>query len=321
MANQIPLAEGTTAAGGVLVRPEYGDVIQQTILRLNPTLGLCDVQRINTSKMTWPVYLGRPTAGFVGEGADKPITGAEFTEFSLNIKKIATNVVYTEELLEDAVSDPQLLVNPDVESAFADLIDKHIIGTHPGAANTQAFFDTTFDGVNTGANQLALANTTQSVELGTGQDAFAVALSSALATLEGNGVPPNAIRGLFAVDARAHLRDARDGQGRPLYSEGFQREGNLPYINQAAFSSNLDGFPAGVQGGAGSPGKIVGIVGNFDYVKVRIRKDVRLRTTTEATVGTHNAWEENKVIAQWENRLGVTIYDRDRMFVKIINAA
>jgi HK97 family phage major capsid protein len=321
MANQIPLAEGTTAAGGALVRAEYAEVMQQAIARLNPAMNLVNVIRRNmqSNQMTWPIYLGRATAGFVGEGADKPITGAEFTTHNLYIKKMATNVVYTEELLEDAVQNPEALVNDDVESAFANLTDQHIIGTHPGGANTQAFLDTSFDGINTGANQLALGNTTQTVELGTGQDAYAVALSAAISTIEGNGGIPNGFLG--ALDLKGHLRDARDTQGRPLYMEGFAGAPGSVYGLTPAFTTSLDGFPAGVMGGTGSKAKIVGIVGDFRFAKAVVRKQLVVRRSTEATVGTHNAFEENKVIVQWDFRMGFTVYDLSRMFVAIINAA
>lgn len=321
MANQIPLAEGTSAAGGALVRPEYAEVIQQAIARLNPAMNLVNVVRRNmrSNQVTWPIYLGRATAGFVGEGADKPITGAEFSTHNLYVKKMATNVVYTEEILEDAVENPEALVNDDVESAFANLTDQHIVGTHPGGANTQAYLDTSFDGVNTGANQLCLGNTTQTVELGTGQDAYAVALSSAIATIEGNGGMPNGILG--ALDLKGHLRDARDTQGRPLYTEGFQNSSPGVYGLNAAFTTSLDGFPAGVQGGAGSKAKILGIVGDFRFAKAVVRKQLVVRRTTEGQVGTHNAFEENKVIVQWDFRMGFSVYDLNRMFVAIINAA
>lgn len=320
MANQIPFATATTAAGGALVRPEYAEVIQQTIARLNPAMNLVNVVRRNmpSNQLTWPVYLGRATAGFVGEGANKPVTGGEFTTINLVVKKMATNVVYTEEMLEDARENPEAIVNEDVESAFADLTDRNIVGTHPGGANTQAFLDTSFDGVNTGANQLVLGNTTQTIELGTSQDAFAVALSAAIATVEGNGGIPNGV--LAALDVKGALRDARDTQGRPLYTEGFSGDNPTLYGLTPAFTTSLDGFPAGVYGGAGSKAKIVAIVGDFRFCKAVVRKQLQVRRTTEGSVTGHNAFAENKVIVQWDFRMGMTIYDLNRMFVAIINA-
>lgn len=302
------------------MRPEYAEVIQQTIARLNPAMNLVNVVRRNmpSNQLTWPVYLGRATAGFVGEGANKPVTGGEFTTINLVVKKMATNVVYTEEMLEDARENPEAIVNEDVESAFADLTDRNIVGTHPGGANTQAFLDTSFDGVNTGANQLVLGNTTQTIELGTSQDAFAVALSAAIATVEGNGGIPNGV--LAALDVKGALRDARDTQGRPLYTEGFSGDNPTLYGLTPAFTTSLDGFPAGVYGGAGSKAKIVAIVGDFRFCKAVVRKQLQVRRTTEGSVTGHNAFAENKVIVQWDFRMGMTIYDLNRMFVAIINA-
>jgi HK97 family phage major capsid protein len=321
MANQIPFATGTTAAGGALVRPEYAEVMQQAIARLNPAMSLVNVVRRNMqgNQVTWPIYLGRATAGFVGEGNDKPITGGEFTTHNLFIKKMATNVVFTEEMLEDAYQNPEAIVNDDVESAFANLTDQHILGTHPGGANTQAFLDTSFDGVNTGANQLALGNTTQTVELGTGADAFAVALSQAMAIIEGNGGIPNGV--LAGLDVKGHLRDARDTQGRPLYTDGFQNANPSIYGLSAAFTTSLDGFPAGTYGGAGAKPKIAAIVGDYRFAKAVVRKQLVVRKTTEGMVGTHNAFEENKVITQWDFRMGFTVYDLNRQFVAITNAS
>lgn len=312
MPNQMPLSTAVNAAGGYLVEPALGDALIEKVQRSNAALQMAgDVQRITTNRFEWPVYLGRPTAAFVGEAAPKPATGAEFGQLILNIKKIATTVLYTTEVLEDARIDPQVLVNPDVEAAFGDLIDRHIIGTHAGGADVTPTFTTSFNA--------ALANTTQTVELGTGSDAFALALSQAMGVLEGNGYEPNGV--LSALDARGHLRDARDTQGRPLYTDNFQDANPTLYGLQARFTSNMDGFPAGLVGGAGSPAKTVAIVGDFTNLKVRIRRDLYTQTFREATINGVNLAETNQVAVQWEMRLGAQVFDLNRSFVRITNAA
>ena len=90
MANAIPLLEGTDASGGYLVRDTYGETLQNAIQRLSPSLGLSRVDRVVGKRQKYTVYAGRPTAAFVAEGAAKGVTGAEFTELTVNIKKIAT---------------------------------------------------------------------------------------------------------------------------------------------------------------------------------------------------------------------------------------
>lgn len=312
MANQIPLSEAVNAAGGFLVEPQLGNALIQKVSRESAVMSLSRVQRVaNSNRMSWPVYLGRPTAGFVGEAAAKPQTGAEFGQLTANIKKIATIVRYTEELLADARIDPQILINPDVEAAFSDLVDLHMLGTHPGGASTQANFTTSFDA--------ALLNTTQTVELGTGQDAFAVALSSAIATIEANGGTPNGMAA--ALDTKGHLRDARDTQGRPLYGDGFTNPSQPIYGLTPAFTTNLDGFPAGLLGGVGSPGKTVAVVGDFTHSIPVIRNDLTTRVLTEATIGGVNLAETNQTAVLWEMRVGYQVFDLNRMFVRIVNAA
>jgi len=57
---------------------------------------------------------------------------------------------------------------------------------------------------------------------------------------------------------------------------------------------------------------------------VRIRKDVTVSVSTEATVsdGTtdRNAFEENLTVIRYETRLGFLVHDLNRAVVKITNA-
>lgn len=319
MANQVPISS-VNAAGGYLIPAELADPLIQKVARQSGVLSLANVQRITTNRMEWPVYLGRPTAAFVAEAATKPVTGAEFSQLTAAIKKIATHVRYTEEILEDARVNPQILINPDVESAFSDLIDYHAIGTHVGAANTTATFTSSFDA--------ALANTTQTQELGTGADALALALSAAMGTLEGQGYADN-LSVLAGPALKAHLRDARDTTGRPLYTDGFANSQPTIYGLPTAFSTNVNRTDAGVYsfssagliGGAGSPGKTVAIVGDFSNAKAVIRSDLSTKLLDQATVGGVNLAETNQIALQYELRMGFQVFDLNRSFVRIINAA
>lgn len=323
MANQIPLSTASNAAGGYLLSPEVQDTLLSTIARESAVFQLAKTIRVSTKQAQWPVYLGRPTAAFVAEAGTKPATGAEFGQLTASVKKIATNVLYTMEILEDAVQDPRVLINPDVEAAIADLADYHSIGTHAGAANTTATYGTSFDA--------ALGNTTQTVEfVQANEDAFADALSSAVATLEGNGYTRN-LSVLAGYRLKQHLRDARGTDGRPLYSDSFNSM-NVPNIFglPVAFSTNLNRTDAGVYdplgtagviGGAGSPGKTVAIVGDFSRAIGVIRNDLTTQVFREATINSVNLAETNQIAVQYEVRMGFQVYDLNRAFVRIINAA
>jgi hypothetical protein len=127
MANAIPLLEGTNASGGFLV-PD-GDRRHRLQPRSQPRVG----DRVDARPAHPPghgkrekltEYVGRPTVATVAEGAAKPATGAEYAQVTLDIVKAATVIMYTEELIEDAVEDPTVLINNDVRAAFADYVDR-----------------------------------------------------------------------------------------------------------------------------------------------------------------------------------------------------
>jgi HK97 family phage major capsid protein len=306
MPNAIPLLEGTDTSGGYLVSDTYGETLQNTIRRESAVLSLSRVDRVPGKRQRYAVYAGRPTAAFIGEGAAKTATGAELSEVVVNVKKIASIVLYTEELLEDAREDPTVLVSADVEAAFADLIDAHSLGFAAGAAITGSF-------------DSELTNTTQTGELGTAGDAIAVAVSKAIEDVEANGGMANGI--ILASDAKAALRDARgpgDNAATPVYTDGFGREPDTMYGVPIRYSSNLDGFPA-------AAGKIVGLVGDFTHSVFALRKDITVRSSNQATVdvsGTpHRTWQENKTAFLWEMRVGFAAHDLNRMFSKITNAS
>jgi HK97 family phage major capsid protein len=308
MPNAIPLLEGTDASGGFLVRDTYGQTLLDKINRESSVLSLSRVDQVPGKRQKYSVYAGRPTAAFVSEGAAKGTTGAEFSELTVNVKKIATNVLYTEELLEDAAEDPRVLINADVEAAFADLVDAHAIGKAAGTNLT-----TSFDN--------SLRQTTSTVELGTGGDAIGKAISDAMSTVESNGGTPSGI--ILATDGKAQLRNARgpgDNAATPVYTDGFNREPDSLYGLPLSYSTNLSTFAT-----AAAATKIVGIVGDFSHSVAVMRSDLTVRASDQATVdvgGTlHHLWQQNKVALQWEMRIGYAIHDRNRMFVAIVDAS
>ena len=313
MANAIPLLEGTNASGGFYVPDQFvQDAFQRGIDRRSAVAGLASVRQVTGKRVQYTEYVGRPTAAFVAEGADKGATGAEYAQVTLNIKKIASTVMYTEELIEDALGDPTRLVNQDVRAAFADLIDAHALGrTSAGTLTTQ------FDA--------ALTSTTQTFEYDQSkQDALALAISSAISTVESNGYTPNGV--IVANDASAALRNARDTTGRPLFAgvdsaAGFTaRENPTFYGLPLKVSTNL----ATISGTAAA-GRHVALVGDFSHAVLGIRNDIRVKFSDQATVqvsGTdHRLWQENKVASLWETRVGFTAHDINRAFVGVINAA
>jgi hypothetical protein len=53
--------------------------------------------------------------------------------------KAAAIVMYTEELIEDAVEDPTVLINNDVRAAFADYVDSNALGRNASGTIVGSF--------------------------------------------------------------------------------------------------------------------------------------------------------------------------------------
>jgi HK97 family phage major capsid protein len=306
MANQIPLLEGTSTSGGTLIIPaSYGATLVNAIQRESAALQLVRTQRVNTNKALFSVYAGRPTAAFVAEAAPKAVTGAEYTELAINIKKMATIVMYTEELLDDARQDPSVLVNSDVVTAFSYLIDAHVLGWSAGAT-----VSTSFDA--------SLGACTTTVEYDQTKD-FALAVSAAMAKVEAAGYTPNGA--IFNPDARQVFRDARTTIGLPTFTGDFNRDriGGMYGLN-FSYSNNLPTLQ-----GAAAAGRTVGIVGDFNQGIAAIRQDLAMSFSDQATVdvsGTlHHLWQQNKRASRWEMRMGFNQHDVNNAFCLIRNAA
>lgn len=307
MANQIPFAEGSGASGGYLIPDKQAGVLTQGILQKAGALALAgDRRATDAKKEVFSIWLGQPTAGFVGEGAAKPVTGGELGQANLNIKKIASIVLFTDEQREDVKNgDLDVLVDSGVRSAIADVADAHAIGKDSGT-DIAGSFDT------------MLRSTTATVELGTTADALRLAVSQGMAVLEGNGYGDSGSMGvLLAADVKAKIRDARkavettdavyDGVD-PLY--GLDRE----------FSTNLNTLSE-----AAGANKIVGFVVYEPNLHVRIRKDVTVDVSREATVNDgstdRHLFQENLTAVRYETRLGFLVHDLNRAVVAITNAA
>jgi HK97 family phage major capsid protein len=296
MSNSIPLSGASSGAGGALLPSPLVDSVVEGVQRESGTLALVDIQTTNSRKETIPVYKGRPQAAFVNEGSSKPVDGAEFGSLTLNVKKSAIIIPFTDELLADAQEDARVLVTADVEKAFADLWDQHILGLTAGTALTTAF-DSDL------AGDAGASSKTQPVN-----DYLAKAVSAAMGTLEGNGYTPNGV--LLGPDSRQVIRD-----GRSALDSTLPLAGDPLYGLPSAMSTNLSPVSGATKG------KVLGIVADWSHARCRVRSDIELTVSNQAayTQGGSlvSAFEKNTTLLRWEARLGFIITD-PRAVVKII---
>lgn len=308
MANQIPFSGASNAAGGYILPTEQGEILTNGLLQQSGAIALAgDARATSARKEQFGIWLGQPTAQFVGEGAPKPVTGGEFGQTTLNIKKVASIVLFTDEMREDvAAGDLNVLVDSGVRDAISDVIDAHAIGKDSGS-NISGSFDS------------MLRSTTASVELGTAGDALAKSVSEAMDVLEGNGyADPSQMALLLGSGVQRHIRDARAAveTTAPIY--GPDRDPT--YGIEDRYSTNLNTF-----GESAGANKIVGFLVWKPNLHVRIRKDVELTVSNEATVNDgstdRHLFQENLTAVRYETRLGFLVHDLNRAVVKIANAS
>jgi hypothetical protein len=314
MANQIPIAENPPIAGGYLLPPEQGEILTQAILIESGAIALAgDSRATNAVKTQFPIWLGQPTAGAVGEGAAKPVTGASFGITYINVKKFASIVLFTDEMLEDVQSgDLNVLVDSGVRTAINDVIDANAVGLAKGTTITSVFDST-------------LAATTATVEYDqTKADGLALAVSKAMGILEGNGYGDPANMGVLLGFGFAQLiRDARSSFDTtvPVYGPGAAWGGGRdPLYGLPGYTSTNLTVPTA----APAATDVLGIVAYRPNLHVRIRKDVTLTTSSEATVNDgvtdRKLFVENLTAIRYETRIAFMVHDLNRSVVAIKNA-
>lgn len=202
MANNIPLSGAASASGGVLLPPEQGEILVNGILVETGAIQIAGDARSTASRKTnFPIWLGRPTAGPVAEGAAKPVTGAAFGQGTINIQKFASIVLFTDEQIEDLQNgDLNVLVDAGVRQALSVSTDAHGAGAIGGASMAVAgvgasvFNTSLLPSVTTvdGAPVAAVGAPGVGVQLGTDtvtnvDDQLQKAVSAAMGVLEVNG--------------------------------------------------------------------------------------------------------------------------------------
>src|SRR5262245_20769076 len=308
MANQIPFSGAIPAAGGYLLPPEQGDILVNGLLVNSGAIALAGDSRATSSRqMQFGIWLGKPTAAFVGEGAVKPATGGEFGQATLNVKKIASVVLFTEEMIEDVQGgDLNVLVDSGVRTAIADIADAHAVGKSGGTNIGSPAFDS------------ALRTTTNTVEYVAGADGLEKAVSAAMGKLEGNGYGDVINMGvLLGFGFSQIIRDARSSNDTTMRVYGGGRD---PFYGVETFySTNLNNAAD-----TAAATKIVGFVVYRPNLHVRIRKAVTVATSTEATVNDGGAdrklFQEDLTAIRYETRLGFMIHDINRAVVAIVDA-
>jgi HK97 family phage major capsid protein len=312
MANQTPLSGLSDAAGGILLPEAQGALLLDGILRESGALQLAGDYRTTSSRReAFAIFNGRATAEVVGEGGTKPVTGAEFSGGTLNVKKVAAITTFTDEMIEDVMNgDVNILVDTDVRQAIADVVDANAVGKDSGT-NIAGTFDS------------ELTGTTTTVEWDSSkQDGIQLAISAAMGSLEANGYGAfNNLGILVHPSVARQVRDARATGGgtasATAQAQGLYGQASDPFYGLPIFTStNLNTFTE-----AGGSNKVVAVVAHRPNIHVRVRHDVRVAKSNEASVGGTSLWQNDLTGFRYVWRGGMYVHDANRALVAIANAS
>lgn len=250
-----------------------------------------------------PVVTGKLSAGWVGEGAQKPASSGSMALKTIDPKKIGAIAVVSAEVVRANPGGYMDLIRPQIAEAFAVAFDAAALH------GTSSPFSTNLD---TGSSTQEFTGTTPAFT------AVYDDINAGLATLVNAGKDPNG----FAWDRRMEpiFNGAKDSSGRPLFVDATYTETNGPFR-----VGSLLGYQAFLGRGiyAATP-KIYGYLGDWTQVVWGAVGGISYKVSTEATVtinGTLTSLFENNLVAILaEAEYGFLVNDPSS-FVKYTNAA
>jgi HK97 family phage major capsid protein len=304
----ITAATTTSGFSGFLNR-EMAQPIFERAARQSVFMQLAREVPLGGNGVSIPVVTGRPTAGWVSEGAAKPASSGSMTLKNMDPKKLAVIAVVSAEVVRANPGNYMNLLRPQIAEAFAigfDLAAAHDMG--PDGTGGAGPFSTYLD------------QTTNSVEIGTGttiHNDFVSALSLLIAD-------DSRLTG-FALGLQVEplLFNATDSANRPLYIELPSGDMDAPnYIQRGRLLNR----PAFIGEGVATPNgtSVVGYAGDWSQAAWGVVGGINYDVSTQATVTINGAyvslWENNLVAIRAEAEYGWVVNDTDS-FVKFTNAS
>jgi len=296
----ITAATKTTDFAGFLNREQSAPIFER-VARDSVMQRLAQKVELGINGQSIPIVTGKLTAGWVSEGAAKPVSSGSVALKTMDPKKLAVIAVVSAEVVRANPANYMSLIQNQVAESFATAFD--LAAFH----GTGSPFTTNLDTGSSTQEFTGVAPITSAVY----DD-----LNAGLATLVNAG---KRLTG-WAFDDRFEpiLNGSKDTAGRPLFVESPFTEGAGPIR-----SGRLLGRPAFVGEGvyAATP-KILGYGGDWTQAAWGSVGGISFDVSTEATVTINGAlvslWENNLVAVRAEAEYGFLVNDPSS-FVKFTN--
>lgn len=285
--NAIDINRGTE---GLVLTPEQSDEIIAKTIGESAVMQLADRVSLPGRGLSIPVITGDPTADFVSETAEKPVSNSTFGSKTMTPYKIAVIELFSNEFRRD----------------FARLYDE-LIRRLPYAIGSK-FDATVFNGTAPGTGfDVLTAAATQDIQ--TTPYEGLVAAYGKIATA---GYRPTGFALSPAAEVILFSETASDG--RPVF---------LPSVADGSVGSILGAPVIKTNHVYFEDDNIIGFVGDWSQAKWGMVSDIEIAFSNEATINNGsdqvNLWQRNMFAVRAEVELGFVAYDTDA-FVKLTGA-
>ena len=258
--------------------PEQAAPIFEDAARQSAAMRLIPQEPLSANGKAIPVWLTEPTAAWVNEGGQKPVTKGSMDLVTMAPKKIAAIAVMSKEVVRSNPGGYATAIRGKFAEAFAAAFDAAV-----------------FHGTNT-PFAAHLAQTTNAVTLGTAANEYLDIVSGLnLVLADGGRITA------FAWDETAEpvLLNAVDGNKRPLLA---------PSTAEGAYGSII-GRPSYLAAGVGDA-TIAGFGGNWNKARWGVVGGIQYEVSTEASVTINGEY-----VSLFENNLVAVLAEAEYGFV------
>lgn len=287
--NPIDINRGTT---GLQLTPEQSREIWAATLEQSAVMRLAQRVNLPGSGISIPIITGEPTAGFVAETAEKPVSESTFGTKTMTPYKIAVIELFSNEFRRD------------FRALYTELVRRL-----PFAIGAK-FDATVFGGTAPGTGFDVLTNATAVGIGGTGTYGKLVTAYTTVAAagrLTGWAVSPQ---------AEGILLSATDNAGRPLLINSINDDRAVTRLLGAQVEQSGHLYKAGTP-------NVVGFAGDWTQARYGIVGGINVAISEEATINTGtelvNLWQRNMFAVRAEAEVGFIVKDAGA-FVKLTDA-
>lgn len=273
---------------GLVLNPEQSDEIIAKAVEQSAIMQLAERVTLPGRGLSIPVITGEPTADFVTESAEKPVSNSTFGTKTMTPYKIAVIELFSNEFRRD----------------FARLYDE-LVRRLPNAISTK-FDNTVFAGTAPGTGFDVLTNATaQDIETAPYEG-----LVAAYGSIAQAGYAPNGFALSPAAEVILFSETAQDG--RPIFLPSVA-DGSVGAILGAPVIKSNNVYKSG------NPAT-VGFVGDWTQAKWGMVSDIDIAISEEATINTGteqvNLWQRNMFAVRAECEIGF-VCNSANAFVKL----